>query len=109
MEYADYLSFDKTPRVVTWEDIKLINKMAKKRGYNRLLDIAKLKKAIQKNWKDEMEKIKFPATPLLIHEHKAGEPCEKHMRISIYFPKDNRAILDCELYLWNSFERAIRR
>ena len=107
MEYADHLNFDKTPRIITWDDVKLINKTAEKRGYNRLLDLAKLKKAIQKNWKEEMEKIKFPATPLLIHEHKAGESCEKHMRISIYFPKDNHAILDCELYLWNSFERIL--
>ena len=40
--------FSKDYRKVIWQDIELINKFAEKNGYNRQVDLGKLKKALKK-------------------------------------------------------------
>jgi len=41
--------FDKDYRKVIWQDIELINKFAEKHGYNRQVDIDKLKVDLKKS------------------------------------------------------------
>ena len=96
-------------RKVVWKDVELINQLAEKNGYNRQVDITALRKDVEKNVKSmgykDFDKVCFSAREYLIHEHKGGEKCSPHMRIGIWFPDDMRVTLDCDIHLWNSFER----
>jgi len=100
--------FDKDYRKVIWQDIELINKFAEKNGYNRQVDIDRLKvdlkKAIESMGYEDFESIVFVASALLLHQHKGGEECEPHMRISIFLPDLGAAIIDCDLDIWRSLE-----
>ena len=100
--------FDKDYRKVIWQDIELINKFAEKNGYNRQVDIDRLKvdlkKAIESMGYDDFDSIVFVASALLLHQHKRGEECEPHMRISIFLPDLGSAIIDCDLDIWRSLE-----
>ena len=100
--------FDKDYRKVIWQDIELINKFAEKNGYNRQVDIdrlkADLKKAIESMGYEDFDSIVFVASALLLHQHKSGEECEPHMRISIFLPDLGSAIIDCDLDIWRSLE-----
>jgi len=100
--------FSKDYRKVIWQDIELINKFAEKNGYNRQVDLGKLKKelkkAIESMGYDDFESIFFVASAILLHQHKGGEECEPHMRISIFLPEVGSAIIDCDLDLWRSLE-----
>ena len=99
---------NKDYRKVIWQDIELINKFAEKNGYNRQVDIDKLKvdlkNAIESMGYEDFESIVFVASALLLHQHKGGEECEPHMRISIFLPDLGAAIIDCDLDIWRSLE-----
>ena len=92
-----------------WKDVELINQLAKKHNYNRQVDIETLKKDVKKNVKSmgykNFYQIYFAAKEHMIHEHKGGKKCAPHMRIGIWFPDDLYVTLDCDIHLWNSFER----
>lgn len=94
---------------LVWEDIEVIQQLAKRKGFNRQLDIKRLKRDAKKQVKsmgyDNFKKVYFPARELMIHEHKAGKECEPHMRISIYFPEMPSVVIDCDWHLWQSFEK----
>ena len=94
---------------LVWKDIETIQQIADKKGFNRLLDLKRLKRDVKKKVKsmgyDKFEEVYFPARELMIHEHKAGKLCEPHMRISIYFPELSSVIIDCDMHLWKSFEK----
>ena len=53
---------------------------------------------------EDFESIVFVASALLLHQHKGGEECEPHMRISIFLPDLGAAIIDCDLDIWRSLE-----
>ena len=61
--------FDKDYRKVIWQDIELINKFAEKHGYNRQVDIDKLKvdlkKSIESMGYKDFDSIVFVASALL--------------------------------------------
>ena len=84
---------------LVWEDIEVIQQLAKRKGFNRQLDIKRLKRDAKKQVKSmgyaNFKKVYFPARELMIHEHKAGKECEPHMRISIYFPEMPSVVIDC--------------
>ena len=73
------------------------------------MDIDVLKKYVKNHVKskgyEDFESVYFPAQEYMVHTHKSGEKCEPHMRIGIWFPDDIHIILDCDVDLWNSFER----
>tara|TARA_R100000963_G_scaffold24995_1_gene17097 strand:+ start:114 stop:485 length:372 start_codon:yes stop_codon:yes gene_type:complete len=92
-----------------WKDVELINQLAEKNGYNRQVDIDALKRDVKKNVKSmgykDFYQIYFAAKEYMIHEHKNGKKCAPHMRIGIWFPDDLHITLDCDLHVWNSFEK----
>ena len=94
---------------LVWKDIETIQQVADRKGFNRRLDLKRLKKDAKKKIKSmgyrKFDEIYFPARELMIHEHKAGKPCEPHMRITIYFPELTSVIIDCDMNLWDSFEK----
>ena len=94
-----------------WKDVELINQIAEKNGYNRQVDIDALKTDVKKNVKsmgyNDFYQIYFPAEEYMIHEHKNGKKCEPHMRVGIWFPDDLWVTLDCDLHVWNSFEKIL--
>jgi len=98
-------------RKVIWKDIELINEVAEKRNYNRQIDLSKLKKEVKKQIKsmgyENFNKVFFAAKEIMLHEHKGGKKCAPHMRIGIWFPNNIQVYVDCDLQLWNSFERVL--
>ena len=76
-------------RVVSLRTLRVLNKESVKRGYNRNLWI----KEFEKDLKEKMNKspdvswrglkTEVLLIPVLIHEHKGGEPCEAHIRSQI--------------------------
>ena len=98
-------------RKVIWKDVELINEFAEKRDYNRQIDLPKLKKDVKKHVKsmgyENFDEVVFAAKELLLHEHKGGKKCAPHMRIGIWFPNNIQVYVDCDLQLWNSFERVL--
>lgn len=99
----------KDMKMLVWKDIELIQQLAKKKGLNRQLDIKRLKSDVKRRVRSlgyrDFDKIYFPAKELMIHEHKAGKKCAPHMRVSIYFPELSTVIIDCDMHLWESFEK----
>jgi|TARA_B100001250_G_scaffold220862_1_gene189438 hypothetical protein len=98
-------------RKVIWRDIELINEVAEKRNYNRQIDLPTLKKEVKKQIKsmgyENFDEVFFAAKEIMIHEHKNGEKCAPHMRIGIWFPDNIQVYVDCDLQLWDSFERIL--
>ena len=104
------INFSELPmRKLLWEDVELINQLAEKNNYNRQIDLSKLKKDVKKNVKsmgyENFDEVIFTAKELMVHEHKSGEKCAPHMRITIWFPEDISVTVDCDIHLWQSFER----
>jgi hypothetical protein len=95
-------------RILDWEDIKKINTLGAKKKFNRVFDLRKFKSYLSTALKErgyDLSITKFPARPIMLHEHRAGQKCEPHMRVSIRFsdlPCDTFYI-DCDLKLWESF------
>jgi hypothetical protein len=98
-------------RKLVWKDVVLINQLAEKYGYNRQIDTDALKRDVMEKVKamghKNFERVYFAAKEFILHEHKAGKKCEPHMRIGVWFPDNIHVIMDCDLHLWNSFERII--
>tara|TARA_R110000796_G_scaffold104855_2_gene214802 strand:- start:776 stop:1126 length:351 start_codon:yes stop_codon:yes gene_type:complete len=98
-------------KMVKFCDIELINQLADKKGFNRRVDIDKLRETLSSLVTDlgfgEFEDVVWPISPLLIHEHKQGEKCEPHMRVCVHLGGflDENIIIDCDMHLWESFEK----
>jgi len=93
-------------KVMFWEDIEIASHVAKKRNYNRQINLSKLKKDVKKVLKNQdlvLDDTKFAATPIMVHTHKSGEKCMPHMRISVYLPDTGSVLIDCDIDLWKSF------
>jgi hypothetical protein len=100
---------DGSYRILTWENIKKITSVAKRKNYNRRVDIKKLKafliKSIAEDGYGALEKTRFPARPLMVHKYAQGVECTPHMRIYIRYGylEGCTFIIDCDMKLWESF------
>ena len=90
-------------KVMFWEDIEIASHVAKKRNYNRQINLSKDVKKVLKNQDLVLDDTKFAATPIMVHTHKSGEKCMPHMRISVYLPDTGSVLIDCDIDLWKSF------
>jgi hypothetical protein len=83
----------KTVRYFTKKHLIKANNIAIKRGYNRYLS---------KDFLDGLpDEFKYPLSFHFTHEHKAGKPCERHIRTGFVYDADgNKGVIDCD---WNLF------
>ena len=73
-------------RWVSLKTLRVLNKESVDNGYNRNLWVKVFEKGL-KEVMDKSEKVSWKGLktqvcliPLMIHEHKGGEPCEPHVR-----------------------------
>jgi hypothetical protein len=85
-------------KTVTYFTKKLMlkaNRIALHRGYNRVTPIGLIQ-----NLPDS---YKFPIDWALRHEHKAGQPCEWHMRVAVVVDEQGtKFCFDCDWNLYHS-------
>ena len=102
---------DGSYRILNWENIKKITSVAKRKDYNRRVDIKKLKAFLIKSLEEEgygtLEQTRFPARPIMVHKHAQGVKCKPHMRIYVRYGhlQGCTFILDCDMKLWESFPK----
>jgi hypothetical protein len=85
-------------RWVSLKTLRVLNKGSVAKGYNRNIWV----KIVEKALKDAMDKSETCSwrglktsvclVPLMMHEHKGGEPCEPHVRCCI----STGGYLDCD-------------
>ena len=97
-------------RMIKFVDLEVINELAKKHGFNRRVDVKSLRKHLEKEIHhlgfESLDEGVWPISPLLVHEHKAGEKCEPHMRVCMHLMTlGEDVIIDCDMHLWASFPR----
>lgn len=85
--------------------VKYIDKENLKKINHLTLHVLQYNRAIREDVIDALPDDKlFPITFTLLHEHKAGKPCEPHVRCIIVTPDENgqrrQLILDMEMGLF---------
>ena len=83
-------------RVFTKGILKSTNTMAAVMGYNRVVDDEFLNKLPEKF---------YAPTYVLLHEHKAGKPCEPHVRC-VFKEADAMFTIDVEMGCWDMLPAA---
>lgn len=79
-------------RVFTKGLLKRVNTMAQVQGYNRVVD---------EDFLDRLPEEKFYAPKFtLLHEHKAGKPCEPHVRC-VFDHEGDYFMIDVEMGCWD--------
>ena len=94
-------------KMATYKELQNIIKKGRENEYNRQLDETKLRPFLVKELDKldmDINDVKFPMSPLMIHEHAQGERVAPHIRASIYIPGagPERTIIDVD---WNSWEK----
>lgn len=79
-------------RVFTKGVLKSTNTMARVQGYNRVVDEEFLERLPE-------EKFYVP-TFVLLHEHKAGKPCDPHVRC-VFNHEGDYFMIDVEMGCWD--------
>jgi hypothetical protein len=88
--------------VITKNQLVEANQWAINVGYNRAVEIAPLEKLLD----NYSEDIRFPILLSILHEHRAGEPCEPHMRCQIVLgPTGPKILVDVDMDLFERLDR----
>ena len=104
-------------REVSMKELKALNKISIKKGYNKNIYFHKFFKDLKKNmlkdtskfgfWNGENTKVFLQ--PLMFHKHKGGVECETHMRCSILTPFFGMLLLDIPVDDYDATRRIIAR
>jgi hypothetical protein len=83
-------------RVFTKGVLKSVNTMAQIQGYNRVTD---------EKFLDRLPEAFYVPKYTLLHEHKAGKPCEPHVRC-VFDHEGDYFFIDVEMGCWDMLPTA---
>ena len=84
------------PRVFTKSLLKSVNTMAQVQGYNRVID---------EKFLDRLPDQFYTPMFTMLHEHKAGKPCDPHVRC-VFNHEGDYFMVDVEMGCWDMLPTA---
>jgi hypothetical protein len=96
-----------TQRIVTLNELKVLNQESEDLGYNRGLLWDEFLKEMKKGFNEIGQYLGADVhttflVPLMVHEHKGGEKCDKHIRCEVFSDYFIQGFLTLDV-AWDSF------
>lgn len=93
---------------VRWDSLREINEQAFEHGYNRRIDWESAENYLRDYLADRgldvdaiRDQVTMLLTPIMLHHHKAMQPCEPHYRCSVeLLSTDQTATIPCFQAVW---------